>query len=155
MRPILISTLLMYGLWLALSDQYTPLFLSLGAGSAVGVSLIAYRMGVLDAEGLPLSILWRLPRITAWLVWEILKSNIIVGRYILNPRAVAPVVMRIKATQKSKAALVTHANFITLTPGTVTIAVNEAQNEILVHGLSRAFLDEAMMNPQINLLEGK
>ena len=38
---------------LALSGHYTPLLLALGALSALGVSLLAKRMGVLDEEACP------------------------------------------------------------------------------------------------------
>ena len=58
MRSVYVSTILMFGLWLALSGHYTPLLLALGALSALGVSLLANRMNVLDEEGLPIGILF-------------------------------------------------------------------------------------------------
>lgn len=139
MRPIFISTALMYGLWLLLSGHYTGLLLALGFLSALGVSLIAARMGVLDREGLPMDILLRLPKVTLWLVWEILKSNWGVIKVIFNPALAQPQMVTVKASQKTTAGLVTHANFITLTPGTVSVDVSETDNEILVHGLTAEF----------------
>ena len=85
MRSVYVSTILMFGLWLALSGHYTPLLLALGALSALGVSLLAKRMNVLDEEGLPMGILFRLPRVTLWIIWEILKSNLGVIRVIIAP----------------------------------------------------------------------
>ena len=139
----------MYGLWLLLSGHYTGLLLSLGFISALGVSLIAARMGVLDREGLPLDILLRLPRVTLWLVWEILKSNWGVVKVILNPSLAKPQLVNVKATQKTAAGLVSHANFITLTPGTVSVDVDEADNTILVHGLTAEFA-EGCLDPEMD-----
>lgn len=157
MRPILTSTALMYGLWLLLSGHYTGLLLTLGLVSALGVSLIASRMGVLDGEGLPLSILLRLPKVTLWLIWEILKSNWGVVKVILNPGSATPQLVSVKATQKTAAGLVTHANFITLTPGTVSIDVDEQDNTILVHGLTAEFAEGCLdpeMDRRVSALEG-
>ena len=129
----------MYGLWLLLSGHYTGLLLTLGFVSALGVSLIGNRMGVLDREGLPMDILARLPKVSLWLIWEILKSNWGVVKVVLKPSTAAPQMVTVQASQKSAAGLVTHANFITLTPGTVSIDVSEQDNTVLVHGLTADF----------------
>ena len=55
------------------------------------------RMGVLDEEGLPMAILMRLPKVTLWLIWEILKSNMGVVRVILNPKLARPQMVSVKA----------------------------------------------------------
>ena len=158
MKAVLTSTALMYALWLALSGHYTGLLLTLGFISALGVSLIAARMQILDEEGLPMRIFLRLPKVTLWLIWEILKSNIGVIRVILKPDSASPQMVAVKASQKSVAGLVTHANFITLTPGTVSVQVDESANEILVHGLTKDFSDavlEPEMDARVSGLEGR
>jgi len=157
MKAVLTSTALMYALWLALSGHYTGLLLTLGFISALGVSLIASRMQILDGEGLPMGILLRLPKVTLWLIWEILKSNIGVIKVILKPETASPQIVTVKAGQTSVAGLVTHANFITLTPGTVSVQVNETANEIIVHGLTKEFSDavlEPEMDRRVSGLEG-
>ncbi len=157
MRPIATSTILLFGLWLLLSGHYTGLLISLGFLSALGASLIAARMGVLDGEGLPMNILIRLPKIILWLVWEILKSNWGVIKVIINPSLAAPKIVSVQASQKTTAGLVTFANFITLTPGTVSVDVNESDNVILVHGLTDEFSDGVLspeMDTRVSALEG-
>ena len=149
LKAITSSTILMFAIWLAMSGHYTVLLTTIGFLSALGVSLIAARMGVLDEEGLPLAILWRLPKVSIWLIWEILKSNIDVARVILRPETARPQMVRVKASQKTAAGLVTHANFITLTPGTVSVDVDEKNGEILVHGLTDAFC-EAVLDPEMD-----
>ena len=156
MRSAYVSTILMFGLWLALSGHYTPLLLALGAFSAIGVSLLAKRMGVLDEEGLPMGILFRLPRVTPWIIWEILKSNLGVIRVIIAPSKAAPKLVTVSAGQRTAAGLVTHANFITLTPGTVSVQVDEDRNEIIVHGLTQEFCNattDGSMDAKVSLLE--
>ncbi len=155
-KPVLVSTTLMYGLWLLLSGHATPLLLTLGFLSALGVSLIAYRMGLLDEEGLPIGILLQLPKIALWLIWEILKSNFSVMRIILSPSKVQAGLVTLKASQRTIAGLVTHANFITLTPGTLSVHVDEIKKEILVHGLTQNFCDSVLqpdMDTKVSRLE--
>ncbi len=157
-KAISASTALMFGLWLMLSGHYTGLLITLGLISAIVLSLIAYRMGVLDEEGLPLGLLIRLPKVSFWLIWEILKSNIDVARVIMRPERAQPQLVRVKASQKTVAGLVTYANFITLTPGTVSVNVDETTNEILVHGLTNDFSDglaDPEMDRRVSALEGE
>jgi len=96
--------------------------------------------------------------VSFWLIWEILKSNIDVARVIINPASARPQLVRVKASQKTVAGLVTYANFITLTPGTVSVNVDETKNEILVHGLTKSFCDglaDPEMDERVSALEGK
>ncbi|MDC0131978.1 Na+/H+ antiporter subunit E [Alphaproteobacteria bacterium] len=156
LKAIASSTALMFGLWLILSGHYTGLLITIGFVSSLSLSLIAHRMGVLDEEGLPLDILWRLPKVSLWLIWEILKSNVDVARVILRPSSAQPQLVRVKASQTSVAGLVTYANFITLTPGTVAVNVDEDQKEILVHSLTKAFgegLSDPEMDARVSSLE--
>lgn len=158
MARILLTTITLYVLWLALSGHYTPLLLGLGLVSAFGTSLIAYRMGILDDEGLPLGILVRLPFAAVWLITEILKSNLDVIKIILDPSSATPTRVVVNATQKTGAGIVTHANFITLTPGTVSLAVNDRRKTITVHGLTRELAEGCLdggMDRRVSELEGR
>jgi multicomponent Na+:H+ antiporter subunit E len=151
------SSVLLMTMWLILSGHYTVLLVSLGVASSIGVSLIGERMGLLDKEGLPLRILVRLPVKTLWLISEILSSNIDVIAVILDPSRASPTKVSVKATQVTAAGLVTHANFITLTPGTVAVQVNEKRRTIAVHGLTQDLADSTLdgsMDSHVTWLEG-
>lgn len=157
MRQIALSTALMFGLWLLLSGHYTGLLLSLGFISSLGVSMIGARMGVLDGEGLPMGLFVRLPKVALWLTWEILKSNWAVVKVIFNPSLAQPQLARVSASQKTTVGLVTFANFITLTPGTVSVDVEETDKSILVHALTDDFaegLSDPEMDARVSQLEG-
>ena len=71
-----------------------------------------------------------------WLLKEIAKSGWDVTKIILNPRLpVTPELLRVKASQRTSVGVVTYANSITLTPGTISVEV--ADGAILVHALTQ------------------
>ncbi len=126
----------LYGLWLLLSGHYQPLLLGLGVASTIVVVLIARRMDLIDREGHPIHLSWRFLLYIPWLGWEIVKANIDIARVIVRPKmAIGPTVLRLKGTQKSELGHVIYANSITLTPGTVTIGLEEGV--LSVHALTR------------------
>lgn len=123
--------------WLLLSGYFTPFLIAAGVGSALAVVLFARRMEVVDREGHPVA-LWRvLVLYWPWLAIEIVKSGWEVSRLIVHPKLpISPTLVRFRPSQRSTVGLVTHANSITLTPGTITIEA--ASTEFLVHALTRS-----------------
>jgi multicomponent Na+:H+ antiporter subunit E len=128
---------LFYAFWLLMSGHYTPFLLAVGAAVSAAVVWFAHRMDVADREGHPIHLGPSALTYWPWLVKEILKSALDVSRIVLDPKLPAtPTVARFKPRQKSVVGLVTHANSITLTPGTLSIEVGPEQ--FVVHGLTRA-----------------
>ncbi len=128
-------------IWLTLSGFFEPLLLFLGIVSCVGVVLIAHRMDVIDHEGHPIHLGWRILAYWVWLLREIVKSNIDVAKRILDPALpISPCLVRVKASQNSELGHVIYANSITLTPGTVSLYVRG--NTIGVHALTHEAADE-------------
>ena len=134
---------ILFGAWLLMSGHYTPLLIGLGVLSCALATFMADRIGGNDEEGLPLHMMARLPAYLLWLVKEIIMSNIATGRLILFGRA-RPVLFTTAASQATAGGLVTYANSITLTPGTVTIEVDEkgGGTEFLVHAIDHAFAED-------------
>lgn len=153
-RSIFLAVVL-FLLWLVLSGIYTPILISFGVLSAIIVAWIAYRMDVADHEGFPIQLSWKAVSYWPWLIVEIIKSNIAVAGLILGSREnIKPILIRIPANQKTELGQVTYANSITLTPGTVSIAVGE--NMIDVHSLSKAAaqdLQQGVMHDKVCRLE--
>jgi multicomponent Na+:H+ antiporter subunit E len=140
--------LVLFILWLLLSGHTSPLLLGLGLVSVLAVVLIAWRMDLVDPEGHPIHLIWRAIPYWAWLLLEIFKANIDVARAIVRPRMpVRPTVLRIKAGQKSDLGRVIYANSITLTPGTVTLAVEGEMME--VHALTPGAAED-LLNGEMN-----
>ncbi len=145
-------------LWLLLSGHlHEALLLGLGAASVLLTVYIAKRMGVIDAEGFPMQTLPRALAYLGWLLWEIVKSNVAVLRVLAQPRMPVRIsVQCIQPTQKTDLGRVIHANSITLTPGTVTLAV--AEDKIIVHALteaSAAGLHTGEMDRRVTAIEGR
>ena len=90
-----------------------------------------------------------------WLFWEIVKANIDVARIILKKEiSIRPLLFRTPADQKSELGQVTYANSITLTPGTVSIAVGESM--IDVHALTQEAAEDVQkghMNRRVCQME--
>ena len=131
------ATILMIALaatWWVLSGFTKPLLLTLGAISIGLVILICYRMKILDRETAPYLTLPQTLAYFGWLFVEIVKANISVVRQIVSPdMEVSPTMTKIPTGSKSDLARTMFANSITLTPGTVSIALEE--DHILVHAL--------------------
>lgn len=132
-----LATAVLFAFWLLLSGYFDDRFLVLsGLGCAVAVALFTRRMAVIDREGHPYHLTWAALFYWPWLVKEIAKSALTVSRIILHPKLpISPTMVRFRPGQRTAVGLVTHANSITLTPGTLT--VEATRDEFVVHGLTR------------------
>ena len=140
LSEIAILAAMQFAFWLLMSGIYTPFLVLAGLGCALAVTALAVRMEVIDREGQPLHLVPAALAYWPWLALEILKSGWSVARIILDPRLpISPALARFRPSQESALGLVTHANSITLTPGTVTIEARPG--EFLVHALTRAGAD--------------
>ncbi|MEE2658024.1 MAG: Na+/H+ antiporter subunit E [Candidatus Latescibacterota bacterium] len=143
--------------WLLWSGYYQALTMAFGAASCLFVVWISRRMYVADHEAHPVHIAIGLLTYVPWLAWAIIKSNLDVALRLLNPGKlnISPRMVRIQVSQKSDLGKVIYANSITLTPGTVTMAVEE--NEFLVHTLTQEAEDDLRsgeMDGKCTRLEG-
>ena len=133
-RSVLLGTLLS-ALWLMLSGHWDVRLLLLGLLSVVVTVWMARRMGIDDAEGLPVQQFPRLIVYLPGLARAVVASNIDVARRIVTPLLpIEPVTVRVQADQKTAVGRVVYANSITLTPGTIALEVEE--NSIEVHALT-------------------
>jgi multicomponent Na+:H+ antiporter subunit E len=150
------SALVLFVFWLLLSGYFTLFLVSVGALTAIGIVLLAHRMNVIDHEGHPIHLSWRVLAYWPWLIKEIAKSAWEVSRIIVNHALpISPTLVRAKTSQKTPVGVVTYANSITLTPGTISVDVK--QDEILVHALTRDGAEgllEGEMDRRVTRFEG-
>ncbi len=144
-------------LWLLLSGYVTEvLLLGLGAASVILTMVVSIRMGVVDREGHPVHLAIRGLLYWPWLIKEIVLANIDVAKAILGlSGTVRPSVFTIKASQTSDLGKTIYANSITLTPGTVTIALDG--DEMTIHALTSAAADglaTGEMDRRVTRIEG-
>ena len=134
--------LLLFAVWMVFSGQFDAFHLSMGALSALLVTLFS---GDLFFEDRRIGLLSRarttvlFPMYGLWLLWRIARSNLHVLYLALHPRgieAVDPGIVRIRTNLKSDFEKVVLANSITLTPGTIALKIDG--DSIYVHVISRA-----------------
>ncbi len=146
----------LYALLVLLSGRGELLLLALGAVSSAVVVAIAWRMDLIDNEGHPVQLSWRILFYWPWLFWEIAKANVAVARIILHPTLpIAPVMLKARTSQRSELGQVIYANSITLTPGTISVDVEESA--IHVHCLDRdlaASIESGEMDRRVAKVEG-
>jgi len=133
MRYMISLGLLLAVLWLSISGVYKPQIIALGAASVALVVWLARRMDVVGVEHNPVLYSWRLPIYWAWLIMEIIKSNLTVIRLVFTPDRIKPSIVTVPVPHKTAVAKVTYANSCTLTPGTVTLLLEP--DELTAHVL--------------------
>lgn len=145
--------------WLLWSGHFdNPFLLALGVASSMATLGLALRMRIVDEEGVPIALGIRLfTRYVPWLLKEIVRANWQVAKIILSPRMpLRRNVIQVTADPRTAFGRVILANSITLTPGTVSISMEDKQ--IAVHSLSFVGNEEELsgeMERRICKLEGK
>lgn len=123
-------------LWIVLNGQFTwEIFLF---GIVIAGAMYAFYCKFLDySPEKDILMLQKLPYILLYLlvlIMEIVKSNMLAIQLALSYRnEIDPVILKFKTDLKSKTARVVLANSITLTPGTITVALEG--DELTVHAL--------------------
>ena len=131
------------------------LILYFGLGSVLTTLWVSKRLQVVDEEGQPLNA--RIPVYLLWLVKEIIVANIdVIGRILSTKKdAVYPTWIRVPAKQKTRLGKVIFANSITLTPGTVSVEMEDGS--ILVNAVSKegaeSLIDGGEMGAKVCALE--
>jgi multicomponent Na+:H+ antiporter subunit E len=137
------------------SGIFTTQLLILGLVSCLVVTLIAFRMRVIDRESIPVEMILPTLAYIPWLLWQIAKANLEVSLIILSPSLpISPSVITIEGSQESDLARAVHGNSITLTPGTVTIDIDGS--DLTVHALTSAAastLQEGAIDRRVRGLE--
>ena len=116
-----------------LSGHTGSLLISLGVVSTILTVFLSRRMNIIDHESWPFHLSLRLLKYYLYLGKEIIVANISVIKHILRPNNIQPEVFSLPTDKHTGLSKVIYANSITLTPGTVTLEMND--NEIKVHSL--------------------
>jgi len=131
----LVVFLILFGFWLIFSGHYDALHLSLGLVCAALVAFFSYDLLLPDVTS-PNKLLkaWRFLQYTPWLLYQIILANLHVVYLVLFPGKIRPQIVRFKTTLTSDLSKVSLGNSITLTPGTITMDIDDG--EFYVHALS-------------------
>jgi multicomponent Na+:H+ antiporter subunit E len=132
----------LFVLWMILSGKFDPFHLTIGVGASLCISLGTRRLLFLPPAIGPeavhpfTAVPWlRLLVYVCWLAWQIVLSSVQVAYVVLHPKMpIQPGFVRFRTPLPHILARLTLATSITLTPGTVTIDVEE--DEFLIHALT-------------------
>jgi multicomponent Na+:H+ antiporter subunit E len=135
------SFCLLFAFWLILSGNFDSFHLSMGVISTLIVTLwtgdLLFPNPKICKQSL-LAGLLRLPGFLLWLSKEIVLSNLHVIYVALHPRMqdlLHPQMIEFDTTLKTELSQFVLANSITLTPGTITVRIQNGR--FLVHALTR------------------
>ena len=127
--------------WLLLSGFLKPLLLAFGAISVALVLYVLKRMDEIDSAPQQLGANFSLLRYLPWLMGQIVASSVQVTKLIWGSvDKVSPAIAKVDSSTVSKSNRVTYANSITLTPGTLSVDLDD--EHITVHALQSDSIDE-------------
>lgn len=153
-----LSFVILFSFWILLSGFFDFMHLFLGVICSLLVAYISHDLLVGEAKdfrlaaGRVLRFLGYLP----WLLYQIMLANIDVAYRVIHPKMpIEPGIIRFETKLKTDTALVTLANSITLTPGTVTIDIKEG--EYFVHAIAKEPAEALLageMQARVKKIEG-
>lgn len=156
MRFILTWTVLA-AFWIGLSGYFDPIHLTWGLLAVTLVSVISARAPREGPSiGREVGQIVRLFTYVPWLLWQIVLANVDVALRVLGVRPVEPRMIRFQPELESDFGRVALANSITLTPGTVTVEIEE-DGSFLVHAIARPAAESCLggaMTERVRRVEG-
>ena len=127
--------------WLLLSGFFKPLLLSFGLGSVVLVVYLLHRMNNFDGLSLGFPLKYSFLRYIGWLMGKVVLSSLEVTKLVWSKnQKLSPAVAKLPVSNSSVKSLALYTNSITLTPGTLSIDVDN--EHVTVHALNARSIDE-------------
>lgn len=126
----IVTFLIFFLLWIIWSGVFDAWHLSLGVISCAIVTYISHDL-LFERERFQkkdITETLRFIKYIPWLLYQIVLSNIHVAKVALHPKMkdlIDPHIIKFKTKLKKDLSLVTFANSITLTPGTITILIRD------------------------------
>jgi len=139
---IAVTTGALFGFWLALTASLRPLDLAIGLALSVLLGLWAARF--LWPDDAPVLTARQAARVLLYiphLLVAIVVAAVQVAEIVVQPHMpIQPVLIRHRTQFKRDVSRVAFANSITLTPGTLTVDIEE--NTFVIHCIAEGFADD-------------
>jgi multicomponent Na+:H+ antiporter subunit E len=140
MKAKIATFIVMLTFWVVLSGMFDAFHFTLGVICCLMVSHFSHSLLFYHGDGKSwtkglIGTICYLP----WLFYQIIIANLEVAYLVLHPRMlekIDPHLIRFKTTLKRPISKVTFAQSITLTPGTITVNIEE--DEFMVYALTRS-----------------
>jgi len=140
MQAKILTFFIMFFFWVMLSGMFDPFHLSLGVVCCLLIAQFSSHLLFHERKvGLSVKQTIGIILYQPWLFWEITISSLQVAYLVLHPKMqekMDPQLIRFKTILKTQFAKVTFAQSITLTPGTITVSIND--DEMTVYALTSA-----------------
>jgi multicomponent Na+:H+ antiporter subunit E len=159
MMSFIVTAVIMFGFWLLLSGFFDLFHMASGIVCSLLVAYFSHDLLI----GHKVSVwrgfmeLFRFLKYLPWLLFEIFKANAGVAWLTLHPKMpIEPKIIHVNTDLKTDMGIVTFANSITLTPGTVTVAASH-KGEFMVHVIAPGaaeVLDNGEMARRVKEIEG-
>ncbi len=136
--------IILVGFWLLLSGHYDLFHISIGILCCALVSQVSHNLLFANPRAGDMRVIVkRFIMYIPWLLYQIVLSNFHVAYLALGPRRlIDPKIIKFKSKLESDISMVTFANSITLTPGTITVDVKDGV--YYVHAVSKKVAEDLM-----------
>ena len=143
-KRFILLYILLLSFWLLLSTYLDWFHLTFGLISTLLVSLFTYDMVFVNEDsGNNLKKLIRFISYLPWLLYQIVIATVDVTKRVLDPKMpIDPVMITFDSVLKTDLSRTILANSITLTPGTVTVDIDD--NTFLIHALAKESADDLL-----------
>ena len=138
---------IMFLFWILLSGLFDAFHLIAGLICCGIVALISHDLLVKGKDEKFIRKSLRLFGYIPWELWQIVLANIDVAYRVLHPRMpIDPLIIEFETPLRSDFSIVTLANSITLTPGTITITVDPGKGKFRVHAIAKEPADALLVD---------
>jgi multicomponent Na+:H+ antiporter subunit E len=156
MKNLFLMNILLALIWAALTGSFTYINLAFGLVLAYAILWISTRAGVRDN-----GYFRRVPRILSFILFfirELIKANLQVAYDVLTAKDhMKPGIVGVPLDAKTPMEITLLANFITMTPGTLSLDVSSDQKVLYIHAMyiqdKQSFVDEIKNGFERRLLQ--
>jgi multicomponent Na+:H+ antiporter subunit E len=148
----------LYAFWIVLSGRFEMKYLVMGGVCVLLVTYLTQDLTRPDGAGegqrrekdyFILAGIGRFVLYLFWLMWSVVQSNLQVAYIVLHPKLpIQPGLLRLRTKLRNRTGHIILANSITLTPGTITIDLDDGDYSVhaLVPGAAQSLLDAKMQS---------
>lgn len=136
------TSFILFGFWVLLSGKFDLFHLSLGVICSIFIGFFTHRLLFANVRVGDIRITVRRFFIyIPWLIYQIILANFHVAYLVLSPKMpINPKIIRFHTKLESDMSWIVLANSITLTPGTITMDIQDG--EFFVHALDKKVADD-------------
>ncbi len=144
---IFVTFCAMFLFWLLLSGILDAIHVGAGIICSAIIAFVSHDLLVTQKWDKMLRKSGRFIIYVVWELWQILLANFDVAYRVLHPKMpIDPLVIEFDTSLRSDLAIVTLANSITLTPGTITINIDQEKGRFQVHAIAHKPADALLVD---------